>query len=115
DHIEACSLAHLELIKSATNRIWMTTPYFVPPEGLINALTLAVLRGVEVKIIVPGSSDNRWIKLASKVYLKKLLQVGVQFYQYDSGFLHQKTLLIDDEILMIGSMNLDSRSFFLNF
>lgn len=115
DHIEACSLAHLELIKSATSRIWMTTPYFVPPEGLVDALTLAVLRGVEVKIIVPGPSDNRWVKLASKVYLKKLLEAGVKFYQYNIGFLHQKTLLIDDDISMIGSMNLDSRSFFLNF
>lgn len=115
DEKENCLLAHLALIQAARKRIWIATPYFVLPESLYYALSLAALNGVEVKILVPSYSDNQLINFASQVYIERLLKSGVAFYEYLPGFLHQKVMLIDDEAALVGSVNLDSRSLFINF
>lgn len=115
DRGETSLLGHIALINSATQRIWIANPYFVPPSALISALELAVLRGVDVRIIVPSYSDNRWVMYASEVFQQKLLKMGVKFYKYMPGFLHQKVMLIDDSIGLVGSANLDPRSCFINF
>ena len=115
DEKENCLLAHLALINNARKRIWIATPYFVLPESIVYALELAALNGVEIKVLVPSYSDNRLIQYASKVYIERLIRKGVEFYEYTPGFLHQKVMLIDDEAALVGSVNLDSRSLFINF
>lgn len=115
DESEACLLTHLSLIQSATKRVWISNPYFVPSEGLMNALALAALKGIDVRILIPSYSDNAFVMAASQVYVEKLLKSGVRFYRYMDGFLHQKAVLIDDRIAMVGSANLDFRSLFINF
>ncbi len=115
DEIESCLQAHLTLILAAKKRIWIANPYFVPSEGLSNALTLAVLRGVDVRILVPSYGDNALVMAAMKTHIDRLLQMGVKFYRYLPGFLHEKVMLIDDCAGSVGSANLDSRSLFINF
>lgn len=81
----------------------------------MNALALAALKGIDVRILIPSYSDNAFVMAASQVYVEKLLKSGVRFYRYMDGFLHQKAVLIDDRIAMVGSANLDFRSLFINF
>ncbi len=115
DRGETCLLGQIALINSARDRIWIANPYFVPPEALVSALSLAALRGVDVRIIIPSYSDNRWVMYASEVFQQKLLKMNVRFFKYMPGFLHQKVMLIDDETGLVGSANLDPRSCFINF
>ncbi len=115
DDVEACLFTHLALLRAAKKRVWISNPYFVPPEGLSNALALAALQGLDVRIVVPNSSDSPLVNFASKVHIEMLLKAGVKFYRYKPGFLHQKVMLIDEQLGMVGSSNLDSRSLFINF
>jgi cardiolipin synthase len=115
DEKEICLLAHIGLINTAIRRVWIATPYFVLPEGLANALILASLRGVDVQVLLPSYSDSRLVMYASEVYVEKLLAAGIKFSKYLPGFLHQKVMLVDDDIGVVGSINLDSRSIFINF
>lgn len=115
DALETCELVFLELINSATRRLWIVSPYFVPELSIINALTLASLRGVDVRIMLPQNPDNLLVYLSSFSYLREALHSGISFYRYHDGFLHQKVLLVDDHTASVGSANLDNRSFRLNF
>jgi cardiolipin synthase len=115
DPFETCAMGFLTLIDGARKRIWIATPYFVPDDKIVTALQLAAMRGVEVRVILPGLSDSHLIHLSSFSYLKELEDAGVKFYRYEKGFLHQKVMLIDDSLSAIGSANLDNRSFRLNF
>lgn len=112
---ENCLLAHLALINNARKRIWIASPYFVLPESMLYALELAAINGVEVKVLLPSYNDNRLIQYASRVYIERLIKKGVEFHEYIPGFLHQKVMLIDNEAALVGSVNLDSRSLFINF
>lgn len=109
------SLNLLALIQAATKRIWIANAYFVPPESLMDALILASAKGVEVRLLVPDRSDNQVVRLASEVAQETLLRTKVKVYKYTRGFMHQKVLLIDDQLAMVGSTNLDFRSMFINF
>lgn len=100
---------------TARERVIITTPYFVPDKPLMQALEVAVLRGVRVELIVPRRSDQRLVAAASRAYYEDLLQAGVHLHLYDKGLLHAKTISIDDRFAIIGSDNLDIRSFALNF
>jgi len=115
DDGESCLHTFLTLIHSAKKNLCITAPYFIPPEGISNALTQAVLRGVEVKILVPGITDNMLVRNASKMYISKLQENGIEFFRYKQGFLHEKVMLVDDQFAFVGSPNLDSRSLFINF
>ena len=115
DELETCTLFFVAVINSATSRLWIASPYFVPDEQFITAVQLAALRGVDVRVLVPKKSDNRLVGLSIWSYLEELEQVGVSFYQYASGFMHQKVVLIDDRSCTIGTANFDNRSFRLNF
>ena len=110
-----CLLFWLELITSAKRRLWIANPYFVPPEAIAQALRLAVLRGVEVRLLVPDSNDSRMVGWASCVHLSELAQSGASIYRWPDGFMHQKVCLVDDDLAMIGTANLDNRSIFINF
>ncbi len=115
DETETCALFFMHAIQSAKRRLWIASPYFVPDEQIINALHLAVLRGVDVRILLPEKPDHLLVYLSSFYYLKQTAPFGVKFYRYQPGFFHQKTLLIDDDIAAVGTANMDNRSFRLNF
>ncbi|HKS15086.1 MAG TPA: cardiolipin synthase [Pseudomonas sp.] len=115
DPQETCALFFLEAIHSATTRIWITSPYFIPDEAVFAALRLAVLRGVDVRVLIPSRPDHRIVYAASSLFAFEAVRAGVRLFRYGPGFLHQKVVLIDDEVSAIGSANLDNRSFRLNF
>lgn len=115
DDIEAGKLFFLHCIQSAKKRIWMATPYFIPPHSVLDALKAAALRGVEVKIIIPLRWDLLVMYLAAFSYLPEAEAAGMEIYRYSAGHPHQKVMLIDDEVAWVGSSNLDARSMLLNF
>lgn len=115
DANETCALFFLEAIHSAKRRVWITSPYFIPDEAMLAALRLAVLRGVEVRILLPSRPDHTVVYAASSLYAFEAVRAGVRIFRYGPGFLHQKVVLIDDDVSAIGSANMDNRSFRLNF
>ena len=105
----------IQAINLATEEILITTPYFIPGETMLNALVIAALGGVSVKLLVPGKSDSRLVNAAAKSYYDELLEAGVEIYLYKKGFVHAKTLVSDSKIAIVGTANMDFRSFDLNF
>jgi cardiolipin synthase len=99
----------------ARGRIWIATPYFVPDEAISTCLENAALRGVDVRLIVPEKSDLKSVELAGRSYFDDLMAAGVKIYHYLPTNLHSKVLIIDEDIGVVGSSNVDIRSFFLNF
>jgi cardiolipin synthase len=102
-------------IHRAVRRVWLTTPYFVPTEPALMALTSAALRGIDVRLMVPYRSDSRIVSAAARSYYDELISAGVRIWEYKARMLHSKTLVVDDDCAMIGTANFDSRSFKLNF
>jgi len=115
DKYETAGLMFTHAINSAKERIWIASPYFVPDESIIAALQLAGLRGVDVRIVIPDESDSLLVYLAAYSYFQQAGKSGVKFYRYTNGFMHQKTMLIDDNLSAVGTANFDNRSFRLNF
>lgn len=113
--LEIASLFFVTALNSAKDRIWLSAPYFVPDEGVMKALQLAALRGVDVRIITTGTYDSLPVYLAGFYFMKELRGLGIKFYAYKPGFLHEKVMLVDDEISTVGTPNFDNRSFRLNF
>lgn len=105
----------LQAINLATSEILITSPYFIPGESLLDALTISALSGISVKLLVPGKSDSILVNSAARSYYNDLLKAGVEIYQYEKGFVHAKTMVTDNKIAMIGTANMDFRSFDLNF
>jgi cardiolipin synthase len=104
-----------ELIHSARTELVVTTPYFVPDEQLLFALLSAARRGVVVRLLLPERNDSRIVAAASRSLYRDLLDAGIELYEYRLGLLHAKTMVADGTIALIGSANLDRRSFELNF
>ncbi len=102
-------------ITMAKKRVWIATPYFVPDVTLERALELAALREIDVRILLPYSSDHAVVHWVSLSYAKELQKKGIKIYLYQKGFMHQKVLLIDDDICGIGTTNFDNRALYLNF
>ena len=105
----------LEAIYLAKKEIFITTPYFIPGDAVVDALRIAALGGLSVKLLVPGKCDSKLVNAASKAHYKDLLIAGVEIYVYNKGFVHAKTLVTDGTLSMIGTANMDHRSFELNF
>jgi cardiolipin synthase len=99
----------------AKKSIRICTPYFIPPDELTSALVIAAANGVEVELILPARSDSFAVQHASFSFIKPLLQRGVKIYLYEKGFIHAKTISIDGTLAFIGTVNMDTRSFHLNF
>lgn len=97
-------------IAAARRRVWITNAYFVPPPTVLKAILTARSKGVDVEILVPAS-DPRFMKLLTETYYRGLLSIGVKFFEYQNNFLHAKSLLIDDWAI-VGSSNMNYRSFF---
>jgi cardiolipin synthase len=105
----------LQAIYLARKEILITTPYFIPGDSILQALRIAALSGLSVKLLVPGVADSRLVNAASKSYYEDLLCAGVDIYMYQKGFVHAKTLVADGILSIIGTANMDLRSFELNF
>lgn len=101
-------------VTQCRQRLWLMTPYLVPDSALVMALRSAAYRGVDVRIMVPAQSDVPLVQRASRAFYPDLVDAGVRVYEYH-GMLHAKSLLFDDDLLLIGSANMDTRSFRLNF
>ena len=99
----------------ARKRLWITSPYFIPSPSVEEALISASLRGVDVRLLVPKRSDSRLVALAASSYYPHLIEAGIRIYQYERGFVHAKTMVVDDWVGCVGSANMDLRSFHLNF
>jgi cardiolipin synthase len=115
DELETCSLFFVQMLNEAKERAWITSPYFVPNEAVLETLVLAALRGVDVRVMIPENPDKRTVWYAAFAYMKDAQTAGVKFYRYHKGFLHQKVMLVDDNLAVVGTANLDNRSFRLNF
>jgi len=107
--------AYLKMIYKARKRIYLQTPYFIPDDSILTALKMAAMSGVDVRVMVPGRPDSKMVYWATHSYLGELLKSGVRCYQYQKGFMHAKTLVVDTQLASVGSANVDIRSFKLNF
>lgn len=115
DEIDSGALYFCAAIQAAKRRIWIASPYLVPENDILAAMKLAVLRGVEVRLLLPKHRDHWSTWLAAFAYFDELRNAGVEIWLYDQGFMHQKVVLVDDLIASIGTINLDNRSCRLNF
>ena len=106
---------YLKMISKAEKNIYIETPYFIPDDSILEALRIASLSGIDVRIIIPSKPDHPFVYWASTSYMGELLESGVKCYTYTKGFLHSKFLSIDGYISSVGTANLDIRSFTLNF
>lgn len=105
----------IQAISSAKKELLITTPYFIPGEGIMESLTVAAYSGVKVKLLIPGISDSLLVNTAAYSFYEDLLKAGVEIYRYQKGFVHAKTLVCDRAFSIVGTANMDHRSFELNF
>lgn len=110
-----CPAVFLSVIQDAKRRLWLASPYFVPSSPLLYAICHAALRGVDVRLILPENPDHTLPWLTTFTFFPRLHAAGVKVLRYREGFMHQKVLLADDDFAIVGSINLDYRSFMLNF
>lgn len=106
---------YFKMITNATKKIYIQTPYFIPDDAILEAVRIAALSGVDVRVIIPNKPDHPFVYWASFSYIGELLEAGVKFYAYEKGFVHSKLILMDDVVTSLGSANLDIRSFKLDF
>ena len=106
--------AYFYAIAQARKNIYIETPYFIPDEAILTALKAAALAGVDVRIIFPEKSDHYFVHVASLSYLEELIKVGAKVHFYQKGFIHSKMVLVDQEMVSVGTANMDIRSFMLN-
>lgn len=109
------AMSYFGLISHAQKNVFLTSPYFIPDEPTLRALETAALKGVDVRILVPAKSDIFLAGIAARSYFTPLLQSGVKIYEYLPSMLHAKTMVVDSKWSIVGSANMDIRSFRLNF
>jgi cardiolipin synthase len=107
--------AFIKMILSAKKNVYIQTPYLIPDESLLNAISIASLSHVDVRIMIPSKPDHPFVYWATYSNVGLLLETGARVYLYQNGFLHAKTIIVDDQIATVGTSNLDFRSFSLNF
>lgn len=115
DELETCELFFVNAIELARERLWISSPYFVPDEAVVRSLQLAALRGVDVRLLLPARADHVLVHLSAYSYYDEMLAAGVRLFRYQPGFMHQKVVLVDNHMAAVGTANLDNRSFRLNF
>ncbi|MDR2684718.1 MAG: cardiolipin synthase [Prevotellaceae bacterium] len=112
---EAILQGIITVFSNARKYIYIHTPYFLPPESLITAMEMAALSGVDIRLMVPAKSDTPIASMASSSYFLRIMEAGVRIYLYKQNFLHSKAITVDDEIGIVGTANMDIRSFEQNF
>ena len=115
DHENVGENIYMNIINRARNYVYIFTPYLIPDDEILKALQNAAKSGVDVRIIMPGIPDKQIIYWISQSYYEPLLECGVRIYQFNPGFLHAKCFVCDDEVAVVGSVNLDYRSLYLHF
>jgi cardiolipin synthase A/B len=105
----------METIVMAKEELLITSPYFIPGQSILDAICVAALSGVKVKLLAPEVSDSALVNAAARSYYAEILDAGVEIYLYKKGFVHAKTVVADGEVAIVGSANMDHRSFELNF
>ena len=109
-------MAYLKMIQKAKKYLYIQSPYLIIDNSISDSLKLAAASGVDVKIMIPGKGDHPFVYWANLVYAGDLIKEGIRVFHYDkNAFLHAKTVVIDDEVCSIGTANMDTRSFELNF
>ncbi len=111
----ASAMAFFTGVATARSRAWLTSPYFIPDAPLLRALSGAALGGCDVRVLVPATSDQRLVRAAARSFYRELLRCGVRIFEYQPTMLHAKTMVVDSAWCMVGSANIDIRSFKLNF
>ena len=106
---------YLKMISKARKNIYIQTPYFIPDESVMDAIRLAAMSGVEVRVMIPCKPDHPFVYWATYSYIGDLLEAGAKCYTYDNGFLHAKGMVVDGAVCCYGTANMDIRSFKLNF
>lgn len=106
---------YMNLINSATHSIYLTTPYLVPDENIMSALLLAAKNGVSVNIITPSIPDKKYVFAVTRSNYEKLLKAGARIFEFKDGFIHAKSIVVDDIVAVVGSTNMDYRSLYLNY
>ncbi|MBE7041477.1 MAG: cardiolipin synthase [Ruminococcaceae bacterium] len=106
---------YLNVISDAKQYLYIQTPYLIIDDSMVSALTLAAKSGVDVRILVPGIPDKRYVYITTQSYYRELLEGGVKIYEYTPGFLHSKVMVADDAVATVGTVNLDYRSLYLHF
>ncbi|MBT2690327.1 cardiolipin synthase [Bacillus sp. ISL-47] len=106
---------YIKMISSARKSIYIQTPYFIPDASVLDALRIAALSGVEVNIMIPNKPDHMFVYWATFSYVGEMLKADANIYIYENGFIHAKTLIVDEEVSSVGTANIDVRSFRLNF
>lgn len=106
---------YLSLINSAEKSIYLTTPYLVCDDEMLSSLIFAAERGVKVKLITPGIPDKKYVYTMTRSFYRPLIEAGVEVYEYSPGFIHSKTLVADEKVCVVGTINFDYRSMFLLF
>lgn len=115
DEVHAIKKGFLKMISMAKESVYIQSPYFIPDEALMETIKIASLSGIDVKLMIPNKPDHPFIYRATLSYAEDMINSGVEVYIYDGGFIHAKTIVIDGEILSVGTANFDIRSFKLNF
>ncbi|MDM9630668.1 cardiolipin synthase [Robiginitalea aurantiaca] len=108
-------LSYLKIFNLARQKLYVTNPYFIPSSSILNALKQAALSGVDVRLLLPEKSDSSLVGAASRFYFDELLEAGVRIFLYTKGFIHAKTVVADGSLSVVGTANMDIRSFDLNF
>lgn len=108
-------LAYMNMINNANKYVYITTPYLILDNEMITAMRLSVESGVDVRIITPHIPDKWYVHAVSRANYPALLKAGVRIFEYTPGFIHAKTIVVDDELAIVGTSNFDFRSFYLHF
>lgn len=108
-------LSFFTAIATAKESVYITSPYFIPNESIYDALKMAALSGKDVRLLLPGISDSRIVNAAARSYFKDLMACGVRIFLYQKGFIHAKTVTVDENLSIVGTANMDGRSFEMNF
>lgn len=115
DNIAVGENAYLNLIGKAKRYVYINTPYFIVDFEMMTALTLAAKSGVDVRIVTPHHPDKWYVHIVTRSYYRELLEAGIRVYEYTPGFIHSKTVVVDDEMATVGTQNFDYRSLYLHF
>lgn len=108
-------LAYFTAIVNATRKVYITSPYLIPNESILTALKQSALSGLDVRLLAPERGDSKFVNAATQSFFPELLQAGVRIFLYKKGFVHAKTMVVDDSLAIVGTANMDIRSFDLNF
>ncbi|MEJ6400005.1 cardiolipin synthase [Nicoliella lavandulae] len=113
--MEQIKVGYIKLIQMAERTCWIQTPYLIPDDSMVDALRIAAMSGVDVRIMVPCKPDHPFVYRATQYYARQMADYGIKIYFYQDGFIHAKTMVVDGRVASVGSANLDFRSFKLNF